>query len=135
MAESLSQDEMIRQQVLALEAQVYANPSSRHNVGHLLADEFWEVSATGEKVTRDVLLERLESSPIIIDDYPLDDTRVDVYDDVAISTGRTVLRGRMPLKDATEQVIERSNRFVHVWVKRGDTWQTVFAQNSDAPMP
>ena len=97
--------------------------------------EFWEVSATGEKVTRDVLLERLESSPIIIDDYLLDDTRVDVYDDVAISTGRTVLRGRMPLKDAAEQVIERSNRFVHVWVKRGDTWQTVFAQNSDAPMP
>jgi hypothetical protein len=41
----------------------------------------------------------------------------------------------MPLKDAAEQVIERSNRFVHVWVKRGDTWQTVFAQNSDAPMP
>lgn len=135
MTESLDPDETARQQVLALEAQVHANPSSRHDVGHLLANEFWEVSATGEKVTRDALLERLESSPIIIDDYPLDDTRVDVYDDVAISTGRAVLRGRIPLKDATEQVIERSNRFVHVWVKRGGTWQTVFAQNSNAPMP
>ena len=132
MAEALDPSEIARQEVLALEAHIYANPSSRHEVGHLLADEFWEVSATGDTVTRDVLLERLEASPVIIDEYPIDDHRVDVYGDVAISTGRCVLRGRMPLDDGTEQVIERANRFVHVWIKRGGTWQTVFAQNSDA---
>ena len=132
MAEALDQDEIARQEILALEAHVYANPSSRHEVGHLLADEFWEVSATGDKVTRDVVLERLEASPVIVDEYPIDDTRVDVYGDVAISTGRCVLRGRMPRDDGSEQAIERANRFVHVWVRRDGTWQTVFAQNSDA---
>ena len=135
MAEPSDQSEVARREILALEAHIYANPSSRHDVGHLLADEFWEVSSTGAKVTRDVLLDRLEASPVIVDEYPLEDTRVDVYGDVAISTGRCVLRGRMPLADGTEQVIERANRFVHVWVKGDGGWQTVFAQNSDAVEP
>jgi hypothetical protein len=132
MADTPDPTEAARQEVMALEADIYANPSSRRHVGHLLAEEFWEVSATGERVTRDVVLERLESSPVIVDEYPLTDTRVDVYGDVAISTGHCVLRGRMPLDDGTERAVERANRFVHVWVRRGGEWKTVYAHNSDA---
>jgi len=121
-----------RQEVLALEASIYDNPSSRANVGHLLAPEFWEVSPSGEKVTGEMVLERMATNPMIVDEYPVNDTRVDVYGDVAISTGRTVLRGRVPQEDGTEKHVERINRFAHVWVRRDGRWQTVFAQNSDA---
>lgn len=119
-------------EVLELENKIYADPMSRHNVGHLLAPEFWEVSATGEKVTREMVLQRLAASPLVVDEYPVNDTRVEIYGDVAISTGRSVLRGRMPLADGSEKALERTNRFVHVWVRRDGTWQTVFAQNSDS---
>lgn len=125
-------DELARQAVLALEASIYDNPADRANVAHLLAPEFWEVSPSGEKVTREMVLERLAANPMIVDEYPVNDTRVDVYGDVAISTGRTVLRGRIPQKGGTEKHIERVNRFAHVWVRRDGVWQTVFAQNSDA---
>ncbi len=125
-------DDVARREVLALEAKIYTNPSSRANVGHMLAPEFWEVSSTGERVTREMVLERLAANPMIVDDYPVNDTRVDMFGDVAISTGRTVLRGRLAQKDGTEKQIERTNRFVHVWVRRDGTWQTVFAQNSNA---
>lgn len=128
-------DDAARQEVLDLEAGIYADPTSRQNLGHLLAPEFWEVSATGEKVTRDTVLARLAASRLIVDDYPVDDTRVEVYGDVVISTGRSVLHGRMPLADGTEQPLIRSNRFVHVWVRRDGNWQTVFAQNSDSDEP
>lgn len=118
--------------VLELENKIYADPMSRYNVSHLLAPEFWEVSTTGEKVTRAMVLERLAASPLIVDEYPTNDTKVEVYGDVAISTGRSVLRGRMPLSDGTERAVERTNRFVHVWARRDGTWQTVFAQNSES---
>ena len=119
-------------EILELENSIFSDPMSRHNVGHLLAAEFWEVSTKGEKVTRAMVLERLAANPMIVDEYPVNDTRVDVYGDVAISTGRSVLHGRLPLADGTEKTIERINRFVHVWARRDGVWQTVYAHNSDA---
>lgn len=132
MTDRQAADDAARQEVLDLEASIYADPTSRQNLGHVLASEFWEVSAEGEGVTRETVLARLAASPLIVDDYPVDDTRVEVYGDVAISTGRSVLYGRMPHADGTEQSVVRSNRFVHVWVRRDGTWQTVFAQNSES---
>ena len=122
-----------RQEVLELEAKIYADPMSRHNVGPLLADEFWDVSPAGEKVTREAMLERLAANPVIVDEYPVDDTRVDVYGDVAISTGHAVLRGRLVQEGGKEQQIVRATRFVHVWVRTNGAWQTVYAQSSPAP--
>ena len=114
-----------------LEEKIYADPSNRANVGHLLAPEFWEVSPSGEKVTRAMVLERLAANPMIVDSYPRDDTKIEVYGDVAISTGRATLKGRLPLPDGTEKAIVRSNRYAHVWIRRDGVWQTVFAQNSN----
>ena len=118
-------------EVQELENTIYNDPSNRANVGHLLAPEFWEVSPSGEKVTRATVLERLAANPMIVDAYPRDDTKIEVYGDMAISTGRATLKGRMPQADGTEKVIVRSNRYAHVWVRRHGTWQTVFAQNSN----
>ncbi len=118
-------------EVRELEETIYADPSNRANVGHLLAPEFWEVSPSGEKVTRATVLERLAANPMIVDAYPRDDTKIEVYGDMAISTGRATLKGRMPQPDGTEKVIVRSNRYAHVWVRRDGIWQTVFAQNSN----
>lgn len=123
-------DDIARQEILALEAAIYDNPSTRHEIDHLLAPEFWEVSASGEKTGRAELLERLAANPMIIDSYPIDDTRVDVYGDMAVSTGRATLRGRLQLADGTEQAIVKGSRFVHVWVRAGTSWQTVYAQAS-----
>lgn len=132
MSDRQALDDAARREVLDLEATIYADPSSRHAVAHLLAPEFWEVSASGEKVNRQMVLERLAASRLIVDDYPVDDTRVEVYGDVAISTGRSVLHARLPLEDGTEQQVVRANRFVHVWVRSDGSWQTVFAMNADA---
>ncbi len=121
-----------RRQVLELEAKIYADPMSRHTVGPLLAPEFWDVSSAGEKMTREVVLARLAANPVVVDEYPVDDTRVDVYGDVAISTGRAVFRGHLKLADGTEKRVERASRFVHVWVRTNGAWQTVFAQSSHA---
>ena len=79
-----------------------------------------------------MLLDRLSTSPLIVDSYPIDDTRVNIYGDVAISTGRAVLHGRMPTGDGAQQPVVRATRYVHVWVRRHGEWQTVFAQNSPA---
>jgi len=118
-------------EVQALEESIYAEPSNRANVGHLLAPEFWEGSPSGERVTRAMVLERLAANPMIVDSYPRDDTKIEVYGDTAISTGRATLKGRMPQADGTEKTIVRSNRYAHVWVRRDGVWQTVFAQNSN----
>ena len=95
MSDQQALEDAARREVLELEAKIYADPMSRHNVGPLLAQEFWDVSPAGEKVTREAMLERLAANPVIVDEYPVDDTRVDVYGDVAISTGHAVLRGRL----------------------------------------
>ena len=95
--------------------------------------EFWDVSPAGEKVTREAMLERLAANPVIVDEYPVDDTRVDVYGDVAISTGHAVLRGRLIQEGGKEKQIVRATRFVHVWVRTNGAWQTVYAQSSPAP--
>ena len=95
MSDQQALEDAARREVLELEAKIYADPMSRHNVGPLLAQEFWDVSPAGEKVTREAMLERLAANPVIVDEYPVDDTRVDVYGDVAISTGHAVLRGHL----------------------------------------
>jgi hypothetical protein len=118
-------------EVRELEESIYADPSNRANVGHLLAPEFWEVSPSGEKVTRAMVLERLAANPMIVDEYPRDDTKIEVYGDTAISTGQATLKGRLLQADGTEKTIVRSNRYAHVWVRRDGVWQTVFAQNSN----
>lgn len=132
MNDQQAMEEAARREVLELEAKIYADPTSRQNLGNVLAPEFWEITAAGEKVTRDTMLGRIAGNPLIVDAYPVDDTRVEVYGDVAISTGRSELRGRIPLADGTERQLVRANRFVHVWVKRDGTWQTVYAHSSDS---
>ena len=119
-------------EVRELENTIYNDPANRANVGHLLAPEFWEVSPSGEKVTRAMVLERLAANPMIVDAYPREDIKIEVYGDTAISTGRATLKGRLPQADGTEKTIVRSNRYAHVWIRRGGVWQTVFAQNSNA---
>lgn len=123
----MSAEEEIRE----LEESIYADPSNRANVGHLLAPEFWEVSPSGEKATRAMVLERLAANPMIVDAYPREDTKIEVYGDVAISTGLSTLMGRLPQPDGTEKKVVRANRYAHVWVRRNGAWQTVFAQNSN----
>jgi Domain of unknown function (DUF4440) len=132
MSEQQALEDAARREVLELEAKIYADPMSRHNVGALLAPEFWDVSPAGEKVSRETMLERLATNPVIVDEYPVDDTRVDLYGDVAISTGRAVLRGRVVQEGGQEKQIERASRFVHVWVRNNGVWQTVYAQSSPA---
>ena len=132
MSEQQALEYAARREVLELEAKIYADPMSRHNVGALLAPEFWDVSPAGEKVSRETMLERLATNPVIVDEYPVDDTRVDLYGDVAISTGRAVLRGRVVQEGGQEKQIERASRFVHVWVRNNGVWQTVYAQSSPA---
>jgi hypothetical protein len=132
MSDQQASEDAARREVLELEAKIYADPMSRHNVGALLAPEFWDVSPAGEKLTRDAVLERLAANPVIVDEYPVDDTRVDVYGDVAISTGHAVLRGHLIQGGGKEKQIERASRFVHVWVRDNGVWQTVYAQSSHA---
>jgi hypothetical protein len=132
MSDQQASDDAARREVLELEAKIYADPMSRHNVGALLAPEFWDVSPAGEKLTREAVLARLAANPVIVDEYPVDDTRVDVYGDVAISTGHAVLRGHLVQEGGNAKQIERASRFVHVWVRHDGVWQTVYAQASHA---
>ena len=121
MSDQQALEDAARREVLELEAKIYADPMSRHNVGPLLAQEFWDVSPAGEKVSRDTMLERLATNPVIVDEYPVDDTRVDVYGDVAISTGHAVLRGRLVQGCAWRSL-----------PREYGAWQTVYAQSSPA---
>lgn len=122
-------------EVLELERAIYTRPTERHDVADHLADDFWEVSERGTKVDKATLLSNLANSPLIVDDYPLDDTRVQVYGNVAISTGRSVLRARRPQPDGSETPVVRATRFVHIWVHDGGVWRTVYAHNSAASEP
>ena len=135
MSEPSDENTAAEAEILALEASIYGNPSARHDVGHLLAPEFWEVTEAGDKVDRELLMERLAANPMIVDSYPVEDTRVDLYGDVAISTGHATLHGRMPMEDGGEKEIVRPSRFVHIWVRHGDTWKVVYSHSSASSAP
>lgn len=122
-------------EIFELERSIYARPTERHDVADHLADDFWEVSEHGIKADRATVLANLAGSPLIVDDYPLDDTRVQVFGRVAISTGRSVLRARISRPDGTETPVVRPTRFVHVWVRDDGVWRAVYAHNSSAPDP
>lgn len=121
--------------ILELERQIYSRPMLRHDVARYLSDDFWEVSEQGVKTDKPTVLSNLAASPLIVDDYALDDTRVQVFGHVAISTGRSVLSARLPQPDGTETPVVRPSRFVHVWVRDDGVWRTVYAHNSAAPDP
>ncbi len=121
--------------ILDLEARIYTDPNHRDDVAKYLAPGFWEVSENGDKTDRATVLEHLAASPVIIDQYPVDDARVQVFGNVAISTGRSVLKARIPQPDGTERPLVRATRFVHVWVHEAGVWQTVYAHNSTATEP
>ncbi len=117
-------------EILALEASIYGDPSSLRDLDHVLAPQFREVLGSGETVSREQVLQRLAASPLVVDSYPVDDARVDVYGDVAVSTGLATLHGRLPRADGTEQPVVRRSRFVHIWVRADDGWQVVYAQGT-----
>ena len=127
--------ERAAREVLGLETRIYADQDHRRDIAKYLASDFWEVSENGDKTDRATVLEHLAASPVIIDEYPVDDARVQVFGNVAISTGRSVLKARVPQPDGTERPLIRSTRFVHVWVHEAGVWQTVYAHNSTAPEP
>lgn len=125
----LSPDEA-RRQVLALEQQIYADPTRHDLIAEVMAPDYWEVNDRGAPDVRADILERLATSPIVIESYDVSDRRLEVLGDVVVSTGRSVLRGHKPRHGAEPLVIERATRFVHVWHRLDRNWQTVYAQHT-----
>lgn len=124
--------EQAKNEIMELESAIYADPMNRKNVGDKLAADFWEVSREGRRMTREEILKNLAESNVVVDEYPIDQIKVEVHGDTVISTGRAIMRARAPMSDGTETPIERDMRYVHVWVQRDGMWQCVYGHNSPA---
>ena len=94
----------------------------------LYSPEFTLITANGEVRTKEQRLSMLRAGQVRNLSRATEDVHVRVYGDAAIVTG--VNRLDVVIGGARR---EDSQRFVHVWVRRGDLWQLVVHQATRVP--
>jgi hypothetical protein len=89
----------------------------------LLAEDFEAGTAQGDVINKEQLIKRIEAPERKIDEHSSDDIRVRVYENVAVMTDHTTIRGANNGKPFGGEF-----RFVRIFVKQGGRWQVVLAQ-------
>lgn len=89
----------------------------------IIADDWICIDGAGLVIGKRQLLDRVEASPGFLDPYKFDETRLRIFTDTAIITGRLSGEG---LDDDGRFFLEQ--RYTRVYVKRSDRWQCVSTQ-------
>jgi len=89
----------------------------------IIADDWVCIDGAGLVISKRQLLDRVGSSPNVLDSHKFDDITLRVFGEAAIVTGR--LSGTRRNGDET---FDLEQRYTRVYVKRSDRWQAVATQ-------
>jgi ketosteroid isomerase-like protein len=92
-------------------------------VDALLADDSFYNQGGGGSVTKAAFLDYMKAGEAEVKKAVRDDTKIQLYGDVAVITGITQVD--VTLK-GEEKVLH--SRYLHVWAKKGDNWKLVARQ-------
>ncbi len=99
---------------------------NRDALDQLLAPDFLLIDVmTGSEIPRAPFLDLVGSGQLVFDAIDPADRRVRRYQDVAVITGRTQMRGRFG-----EAPFAASSRYTHVFLERESRWRLVAAQGT-----
>ena len=100
-----------------IQAQVSAD---RVALDQIYADDFIGIGPSGTLRTKKDVLSDFASGSLKFQSITTDDVRVRVYDNAAVETGLSTMKGQ----DAGN-VVPEENRFTRVWIKQGGRWRLV----------
>lgn len=109
-----------------------AHASAKGNVRQLnqiVAQDFREVNAAGNRETRQTLLDRYRASHWHVESFTEQGLKVRLYGKTAVVTGID----RVKARDASGASHDNSYRFRHVFRKRQGRWWLVAAQLAPVP--
>ena len=89
----------------------------------LMAPDYRSYNLRGHLEERDVVLEAYRPGGVSLDEWDLEDVRVEVFSEVGILTGRGHIAGRWQ-----EEPWSHDLRFCDVWVRRQGSWQLLLSQ-------
>jgi ketosteroid isomerase-like protein len=89
----------------------------------IIAEDWVCIDGAGLVISKQQLLERVQSNTAFLDPYKFDETNLRMFKDAAIVTGR--LSGTQGSNDGTFYL---EQRYTRVYVKRNDRWQAVATQ-------
>ena len=92
----------------------------------ILGEDFLLIDVmTGSEIKKPALLAVLESGKLKFDTIERFESRLRIYGETAVVTGRTQMTGRFD-----ERPFTASSRYTHVYVKAQPQWQLVSAQGT-----
>lgn len=94
----------------------------------LLADDYVFVQADGQVSSKAQNLAVLRDPAFVCDSLTTQDVKVRVFHDVAVVTGRLIMRATYRGQDVGGEFL-----YTDVWVKRDGRWQTVVSQATRRP--
>lgn len=123
--------EQTKQELIAIEKRIGdANLNCDYNYFRQIeAEEFIFTDANGGTSTKEQDLASEKDCKKSDATYTVDDTKVSLYGDTAVVTGRVTI-GR---KDKDGNPVTRQSRFTDVFVRRDSRWQLVAGHSSRIP--
>ena len=110
-----------------IQAQVNADAVA---LDRIYADDFIGIGPSGTLRTKKEVLSDFASGSLKFQSITTDDVRIRVYDNAAVETGLSTMKGQ----DA-EKVVPEENRFTRVWIKQGGRWRLVANHYSNLVKP
>lgn len=95
-------------------------------LNHILTDDFILIDVMrGGEIPKPALLEIIGSGQLKFDSIEPAESRVRLYENAAVVTGRTIMKCRFE-----ENPFTVKSRYTHVYIERNDVWQLASAQGT-----
>jgi ketosteroid isomerase-like protein len=94
----------------------------------LLADDFFYNQASGATVTKAAFVEYMKGGEAKVRKAVREDTKIRLYGDTALVTGRTHIDVTLKGEDKVLHV-----RYLHVWLRKNDAWKLEARQATYIP--
>ena len=100
----------------------------RQAIERNMAEDFRQIDGQGNVETKKSFVDDLVSPDLEIDPYAVEDFEVRVYGDMALVSGRTLMKGRYQGKPFASHY-----RYINIYVRHGQDWKIVSVQISPIP--
>ena len=100
----------------------------RQAIERNMAHDFRQIDGQGNVETKKSFVDDLVSPDLEIDPYAVEDFEVRMYGDMALVSGRTLMKGRYQGKPFASHY-----RYIDIYVRHGQDWKIVSVQISPIP--
>ncbi len=100
----------------------------RQAIERNMAEDFRQIDGQGNVETKKSFVDDLVSPDLEIDPYAVEDFEVRVYGDMALVSGRTLMKGRYQGAPFASHY-----RYIDIYVRHGHDWKLVSVQISPIP--